>query len=94
MGWEVLAYAAPLAALILPALLAARLTARAGAMRPAWHLCLAFTIAAVAVFGVAARDGMTTTQSLPWVMLAGFVLIPAAVASVVGGAVGRIIGRR
>lgn len=91
---EALLYILPLAAPTIPAWIAPRLTARAGRMRPAWAMAAAFTIAAVAVFGYAGRDGQTTSQSLPWVMLASFVLAPAALAAVLGGAVGRMLGRR
>ncbi|MGQ0566824.1 MAG: hypothetical protein ACT4OK_17420 [Gemmobacter sp.] len=57
-------------------------------------MAAALTLAALAVFGYAARDGMTTARSLPWVMLSGFVLLPAAFVAVVGGVLGRMVGRR
>ena len=90
MDGETLLLFLPLVALPITAWIAAHLTARAGRMRLAWWLALAFMVAAMAVFGYAGRDGRTITQSLPWVLLASFVLAPAAIAAVIGGAVGRV----
>ena len=84
----------PLVALTVPAYIAGRLTARAGRMRPAWWLAAAFMLVALVVFGWATRQGQTTTQSLPGVLVAGFVLAPASFAAMIGGAIGRAIARR
>ena len=84
----------PIAALMLPEYIAGPLTARVDRMRPAWALALACRITAMAVFCSAGRDGQTTSQSLPGVLLASFVLAPAAFAAVVGGVVGRVWWRR
>ena len=94
MVYDALLFVVPVAALTVPAYVAGRLTARVDCMRPAWALALACRITAMAVFGSAGRDGQTTSQSLPGVLLASFVLAPAAFAAVVGGVVGRVWWRR
>jgi hypothetical protein len=89
MADETILYVAPVAALILPALLGGWLARRTGRMRPAWWLALAFGAVALAVFGWATRQGTTTSDSLPGVLLASFVLAPAAFSALIGGAIGR-----